>query len=202
MQASRAKLAKDVAKGKAKEEAAAKLKANPDRKPPKSGGRGTANYHVDEKITGAFFASKSDKKQFRLEDTDNNRQHSRRQTMATHLKENRFYFTQDLGQSKPCDVREKALLQSTCPFVGRRGTSVSDAIRLVSQVLPVARAWVEGVAYKCDCEEGEICSLCRVPSRVISTTKGCTTMKARQMVFVKPHVSSRAHVPDCSSSPP
>ena len=162
MKAARKQLGKEVA--------AAKVKANPDQKP-KGRGRGTANYHVDEKITGAFFASKSDKKQFRLEDTDNNRQHSRRQTMATHLKENRFYFTQDLGQSKSCDVREKALLQSTCPFVGRRGTSVSDAIRLVSQVLPVARAWVEGVAYKCDCEEGEICSLCRVPSRVVSTTK-------------------------------
>ena len=85
-----------------------------------------------------------------------------------------------------------------------RGTYVSDAIRPVSQVLPVARALVDGVAYKCDCDDGnnEICSLCRVPARVVSKTKGCTKMPSRQTVFVKPHVSSSAHVPDCSSPPP
>ena len=104
---------------KEKEKAGAKPKANPDQKPAKTGGRGTANYHVNEPIVGAFFASKAKKRNFRLADTDNNKQISRRLTMATHLKENRFYFTHDLGASKSFEGRDKALLQGTCPFVGR-----------------------------------------------------------------------------------
>ena len=108
-----------MGKAKAKAKAVAKPNANPDQKPAKTGGRGTANYHANEPIVGAFFASKKDKKKFRLADTASNKQIPRRLTMATHLKENRFYFTHDLGASKSFEGRDKALLQGTCPFVGR-----------------------------------------------------------------------------------
>ena len=65
----------------------------------------------------------------------------------------------------------------------------------LSQVSQDAETSFDGFAYKCNCDDtkGEICSLCRVPCRVVATSGGCTTMNVGDVVFVKYHVSSRLH---------
>ena len=130
MKAARKQLGKEVA--------AAKVKANPDQKP-KGRGRGTANYHVNEDLTDGCFASNKKKSKFKLDETDNNRQYSRRMTLAKHLKTHRYYCTHDLGPSKTADgKRDRACLQGTCPLWDvSRYPSVS-AFRRKSHIFAIA----------------------------------------------------------------